>query len=115
MRIFRSSKVHFKLPLLVLVLFFVIVFTIEAGCSFNKDAIAKEQLPPGMAHLNKAPAGHNFEGFFQESTVQSELFRRKLLEGGDPNFISAELIAKAIMKFRRQAPRYLKKRKNIDV
>jgi hypothetical protein len=80
----------------------------------NKGAIAKEQLPPGMAYLNQAPAGRDFEAFFQESTIQSELFRRRLLKGGDPNFVSAKLLAEAIMKFRRQAPRYLRGRRNID-
>jgi hypothetical protein len=113
MKFFPNSKVHFDLSVFMLVLLFIIGVSIEAGCSFNKDAIAKEQLPPGMAYLNKASEGHGFEAFFQESTVQSELFRRRLLKGGDPNFISAELLVKAIMKFRRQTPRYLKERRNI--
>jgi len=64
------------------------------------------QLPPGMAYLNQAPGGHNFDAFLEESSVKSELFRRRLLAGGDPNFISADLIAEAIMKFRQQAPYY---------
>jgi len=75
---------------------------------------AKDQLPPGLAYLKQAPAGHDFDAFLEESTVQSELFRRRLLAGSDPNFISADLIAEAILKFQQQAPYYLKRHKNIE-
>jgi hypothetical protein len=74
----------------------------------------KDQQPPGLVYLNQAPAGHDFDAFLQESTVQSELFRRRLLAGSDPDFVNANLIAKAILKFQQQAPRYLKRNRNIE-
>jgi hypothetical protein len=73
-----------------------------------------EPIPPEMAYLRKAPAGRDYEAFIIESTVESERFRRRLLSGGDPDFISAELLAAAIMEFRRQAPDHLKGHKDID-
>jgi len=101
---------------IIILISILILFITSCGQTIGSQVCdkTKEQLPPGMAHLNQAPEGEDFEAFFQESTVQSELFRRRLLKGGDPNFISADLLAKAIMKFRCQAPRYLKKRRNID-
>ncbi|MCP4256164.1 MAG: hypothetical protein GY774_01395 [Planctomycetes bacterium] len=75
---------------------------------------AKDQLPPGMVYLNQAPAGHDFDAFLEESTVESELFRRRLLTGSDPDFISADLVSEAIMKFRQQAPYYLRRNKDIE-
>lgn len=75
---------------------------------------AESQLPPGLAYLNQAPAGQNFEALLKESTVQSENFRRRLLAGDDPNFINVNLIAEAIVRFRQQAPHYLTGHKDIE-
>jgi len=80
-----------------------------AGCGSPDD-----QLPPGMAHLRQAPAGRDFDAFLKEATVESEMFRRKLLAGGDPDFIDSDLLAKAILKFRQKAPFYLKGHKDIN-
>ena len=91
---------------------YAVMTILLASCSLVQTAT--EQLPPGLAYLHQAPPGHDFEAFFQESTVQSELFRRRLIAGSDPNFISADLVAEAIMKFRRQGPHYLSGRRNID-
>jgi len=91
---------------------YAVMTILLASC--NLVQTATEQLPPGLAYLNHALPGHDFETFFQESTIQSELFRRRLIAGSDPNFISADLLAEAIMKFRRQGPHYLSGRRNID-
>jgi hypothetical protein len=80
-----------------------------AGCSSPDD-----QLPPGVAHLRQGPEGRGFDAFVEEATVESELFRRRLLAGGDPGFVSSDLLAKAILKFREQAPSYLNGHKDID-
>lgn len=90
-----------------------IILTILIGsCSLlHQD---RQELPPGLAYLNQAPAEKNFDAFLTESTARSELFRRRLLTGGDPNFVSADLIAEAILKFRKQAPQYLKQHKDLD-
>lgn len=89
----------------------VVMGIILAGCTPQRLA---ESLPPGMAYLQQAPAGRDYQAFIQGSTVESERFRRRLLLGDDPNFIGADLLAKAIMEFRRQAPGYLKGHKDID-
>jgi hypothetical protein len=84
----------------------------NVSCSLlNK---AEDQLPPGLTYLNQAPAGHDFDSFLEESTVQSELFRRRILAGSDPNFTNINLIAEAILKFQQQAPHYLRRNKNIE-
>jgi len=88
---------------------YAVVAIVLAGCG-SPDG----QLPPGMAHLRQGPAGRDFDAFVEESTVESELFRRRLLAGDDPDFISSDLLAKAILKFREQAPFHLKGHKNID-
>jgi 7,8-dihydropterin-6-yl-methyl-4-(beta-D-ribofuranosyl)aminobenzene 5'-phosphate synthase len=88
--------------------------TIPLERDLNADGIAKDQLPPGLAYLNQAPAGHDFDAFFQESTVESELFRRRLLAGKNPNFINTDLVAEAILKFRKQAPQYLGGHKDLQ-
>ncbi|MHC4726515.1 MAG: hypothetical protein ACYS17_04740 [Planctomycetota bacterium] len=75
---------------------------------------AEDQLPPGMAYLNQAPEGHDFDAFLEESTVKSELFRRRLIAGSDPNFINADLIAEAILRFRQRAPYFLRRNKDIE-
>jgi hypothetical protein len=90
---------------------YIFMTILLTSCSLVQAAT--EQLPPGMAYLNQAPPGHDFEAFLQESTVKSEMFRRRLLDGSDPNFISADLLAEAILKFQQQAQQYLKKHKNL--
>jgi hypothetical protein len=67
-----------------------------------------------MAHLRQAPAGRDFEAFAEEATVESELFRRQLLAGGNPDFAGSDLLAKAILKFRQQAPFHLNGHKDIE-
>lgn len=91
---------------------YVVVTLVLVGCGFQQKPM--ESLPPGMAYLQQAPPGRDYEAFIRESTIESERFRRRLLSGGDPNFISAELLAKAIMEFRRRAPAYLKGNKDIE-
>ena len=88
---------------------YVVLTIVLAGCGSPDD-----QLPPGVAHLRQGPAGRDFDAFVEEATVESELFRRRLLAGGDPDFVSSDLLAKAILKFREQAPFHLKGHKNID-
>ena len=90
---------------------YMVMTILLASCSLAQAAT--EQLPPGMEYFNQAPVGHNFDTFLEESTVQSELFRRQLIAGTDPNFISADLVAEAILKFRQQAPQYLSGRKDL--
>jgi len=80
-----------------------------AGCGSSDD-----ELPPGVAHLMQGPPGRDFDAFVEEATVKSELFRRKLLAGGGPDFVSPDLLAKAILKFRQQAPFHLRGYKDID-
>jgi hypothetical protein len=87
----------------------IIFVIILSGCSSLDD-----ELPPGFVHLMQAPSGRDFDALFEEATVQSEMFRRKLLAGGDPDFIDSDLLAKAILKFRQKAPFYLKGHKDID-
>ena len=99
-----------RLQLLLLLL--SLVTLVPAGCNSHQGA--REPLPPAMAYLQQAPAGRDYEAFIKESTVESERFRRRLLSGGDPDFISANLLADAIMAFRRQAPSYLAGHKDID-
>ena len=90
---------------------YMVMTILLASCSLAQ--VAKDQLPPGLAYLNQASTGHNFDAFLEESTVQSELFRRRLIAGTDPNFISADLIAEAILKFQQQAPQYLSRHKDL--
>ena len=85
------------------------VIILLAGCGLPDD-----QLPPGVAHLRQGPVGHDFDAFVEEATVESETFRRQLLAGGDPDLVSADLLAKAILKFREQAPFHLDGHKDID-
>lgn len=87
----------------------IVFVIILSGCSSLDD-----ELPPGFAHLMQAPVGRDFDAFFKEATVQSEMFRRKLLAGGDPDFIDSDLLTKAILKFRQKVPFYLKGHKDID-
>ncbi len=91
---------------------YVVVTLVLVGCEFQQKPM--ESLPPGMAYLQQAPPGRDYEAFIRESTIESERFRRRLLSGGDPNFISADLLAKAIIEFRWQAPAYLKGHKDIE-
>ncbi|MBA7646148.1 hypothetical protein ES703_53910 [subsurface metagenome] len=91
---------------------YTVMTILLASCSMLQKA--KDQLPPGLAYLKQAPTGHDFDAFLEESTIQSELFRRRLLAGSDPNFVSADLIAEAILKFQQQAPYYLKRHKGIE-
>lgn len=91
---------------------YTIITILLASCSMLQNA--DDQLPPGLAYLKQARAGHDLDAFLQESTVQSELFRRRLLIGSNPNFVSADLIAEAILKFQQQAPPYLKGHKDIE-
>ena len=88
---------------------YVVLTIVVAGCGSAED-----ELPPGVAHLRQAPAGHDFAAFVEEATVESERFRRRLLAGGDPGFADAHLLAAAILKFREQAPFYLNGHKDID-
>ena len=88
----------------------LVITLILMGCNSQRKSTGL--LPPGMAYLRQAPAGKDYEAFFEEATVESERFRRRLLSGKDPDFISADLLAKAIMAFRRQAPDYLKGHKD---
>lgn len=90
----------------------LVMMLMSAGCNSRHKPM--EPLPPGMAYLKQAPAGRDYEAFIIEATVESERFRRRLLSGDDPDFIHADLLAKAIMAFRRQAPRYLTEHKAID-
>jgi hypothetical protein len=91
---------------------YMVMIILLASCCHLQTA--KDQLPPGLAYLNQAPAGHDFDAFLEESTVQSELFRRRLLAENDHNFINANLIAEAILRFQQQAPNYLRKHKDIE-
>lgn len=93
-----------------IVLSIVMLLPVSSSCHKGSE----EPLPPEMATLQTGPAGRDYQAFIIESTVESERFRRRLLSGGDPNFISANLLAKTIMEFRRQAPDYLKGHKDID-
>ncbi|MHC4580801.1 MAG: hypothetical protein ACYS14_05040, partial [Planctomycetota bacterium] len=86
-----------------------VVMIVLAGCN-SPD----EQLPPGVAHLRQGPEGRDFDAFVEEATVESERFRRRLPAGGDPDFVSSDLLAEAIMRFREQAPTYLAAHKDID-
>ncbi len=72
------------------------------------------ELPPGVAHLTQAPPGHDFDAFVAEATVESELFRRRVLAGDDLDVANAELLAAAILRFREQAPNYLREHKDIN-
>jgi hypothetical protein len=67
-----------------------------------------------MAYLKQAPAGSDFKAFLNNATAESELFRRRLLAGSDPDFISADLLAETILRFRQQAPHYLREHQDID-
>ncbi len=89
-----------------------VLLIVLTGC--NLPPTADDELPPGMAHLRQAPAGSDFDAFFKEATAESELFRQRLLAGSESDFVSADLLAEAILKFRRQAPQHLKGRKDIN-
>ena len=91
----------------------------HVGCIFLAIVLAgccspDDQLPPGMAHLRQGPAGRDFDAFVEEATVESERFRRRLLAGGDLDPVSTDLLVKAILKFREQAPYHLKGHRDID-
>lgn len=88
---------------------YAILVIVLAGCGSPDDRLA-----PGMAHLRQAPAGHDFDAFVKEATVESELFRRRLLAGNDPASVDAEMLATAILRFRELAPDYLKGHKDIE-
>lgn len=88
---------------------YAVVIIVLAGCGGPGD-----KLPPGMAHLRQGAAGSDFDAFVEEATVESERFRRRFLAGGDPDFVGADLLSRAIVKFREQTPFHLKGRKNID-
>jgi hypothetical protein len=94
---------------MLLLSFVTLVLT---GCGSYRRPM--EPLPPGMAYLKQAPAGRDFEAFLEEATAESERFRRRLLSGSDPYFISADLLAEAIVRFQQQAPRYLTAHKDVD-
>lgn len=96
----RWTKTHIGCAIVIIVL---------AGCGLPED-----QLPPGVAHLMQGRAGRDFDAFVVEATVESELFRRRLLAADDLDFVSSDLLAKAILKFREQAPFHLDGHKDID-
>ena len=54
---------------------YVVVIIVLAGCGSPDD-----QLPPGVAHLRQGPAGHDFDAFVVEATVESELFLEESYE-----------------------------------
>lgn len=87
---------------------YAVLIIISGGCGSPN-----EQLPPGVAHLRQAPAGRDFEAFVEEATVESEIFRRRVLAERDPDIADADLLAEAILKFRELAPDYLHGRKDI--
>ena len=88
---------------------YIVLAIALAGCGSPEG-----QLPPGVAHLRQGPVGRDFDAFVEEATVESERFRRQLLAGGDPDFVSADLLAKAILKFREQSPFHLDGHRDID-
>ena len=76
---------------------YMVVTIVLASCSLLQTA---KELPPGMAYLKQAPAGRDFESFIEKATTESELFRRRMLAGSNPNFASADLLTEAILRFR---------------
>lgn len=70
-------------------------------------------LPPGVSYLQHAKGGKGFEVFIEEALRESELFRRRILQGQDRDLIDTKLLAGALAQFCRQAPAYLEGRKDI--
>jgi len=57
---------------------YIVLIMLLASCNLQKKTMG--QLPPGLVYLSQAPAGQDFDAFLEESTIQSELFRRRLID-----------------------------------
>lgn len=73
----------------------------------------KEDLPPGVAHLKNSKGGRGFDAFVEEALRESELFRRRLLQGADEGAIDTRLLAESINRFCDEAPAHLQGRRGI--
>ena len=57
--------------------------------------------------LESGSPGRDFEAFLRRSTLESELFRRSLFEASDGGAPRAELLARAVVRFRDSAASHL--------
>jgi len=64
-------------------------------------------------YLQHAKGGEGFEAFIKEALRESEMFRRRILQGQDKDLIDSKLLAGALEQFCRQAPAFLQGRKGI--